>query len=172
MVKQVAGDDPGGLLTQERPPRRGCATRDGVESMTAEGSSDRGCRDPPPKAQGFSPDALIAPARVLPRQADDQLLDLLVERRPPRSTTRVGPCVGDQPPVPAQQGLGPDEEARPARPRQHPADGGEQGPVGRLQLGSGSLAVEDGELMVQDKDLKILGGITAGELGEELDGAA
>jgi hypothetical protein len=34
--------------------------------------------------------------------------------------------------------------------------------------------VEDGELMVQDKDkdLKILGGITAGELGEELDGAA
>jgi hypothetical protein len=32
--------------------------------------------------------------------------------------------------------------------------------------------VEDGELMVQDEDLKVLGGITAGELGEELDGAA
>ena len=140
--------------------------------MTAEGSSDRGCRDFHPKAQGFSPDALIAPARVLPRQADDQLLDRLVERRPPRSTTRVGPCAGDQPPVPAHQGLGPDEEARPARPRQDTADGGEQGPVGRLQRRSGSLAVEDGELMVQDKDLKILGGITAGELGEELYGAA
>jgi hypothetical protein len=32
--------------------------------------------------------------------------------------------------------------------------------------------VEDGELMVQDKDLKILGGVTAGEPGEELYGAA
>jgi hypothetical protein len=32
--------------------------------------------------------------------------------------------------------------------------------------------VEDGELMAQDKDLQILGGVTAGELGEELDGAA
>jgi hypothetical protein len=32
--------------------------------------------------------------------------------------------------------------------------------------------VEDGELMVQDEDLKILGGVTAGELGEELYGAA
>jgi hypothetical protein len=47
--EEIASDDPGGLLTQERPPRRGCATRDGVESMTAEGSSDRGCRDPHPR---------------------------------------------------------------------------------------------------------------------------
>jgi hypothetical protein len=165
---EVAGDDPGGLLTQERPPSRGCATRDGVESMTAEGSSDRGCRDFHPKAQGFSPDAPIAPARVLPRQADDQLLDSSSSGGRPRSTTRVAPCAGDQPPVPAHQGLGPDEEARPARPRQDTADGGEQGPVGRLQRRSGSLAVEDGELLAQDKDLKILGGITAGERGEEL----
>jgi hypothetical protein len=127
---------------------------------------------PAPEAQQLPLDALIAPARVLPRQADDQLLDLLVERRPPRSTTRVGPGVGDQPPVPAHQGLGLDQEARPASPRQDTADGGKQGPVGRLQLGSGSLAVEDGELMVQDKDLQILGGVAAGELGEELDGAA
>ena len=127
---------------------------------------------PAPQAQQFPLDALIAPAGVLPRQADDQLLDLLVERRPPRSTTRVGPCAGDQPPVPAQQGLGPDQEARPARPRQDTADGGEQGSVGRFELRSWSLAAEHGELMTQDKDLKVLGGIAAGELGEELDGAA
>jgi len=79
---------------------------------------------------------------------------------------------GDQPPVPAHQGVGPDEEAGPARPRQDTADGGEQGPVGRFELWSGSLAAEHGELMTQDKDLKVLGGIAAGELGEELDGAA
>ena len=43
--EEVARDDPGGLLTQERPPSRGCATGDGIESMTAEGSADRGYRD-------------------------------------------------------------------------------------------------------------------------------
>jgi hypothetical protein len=32
--------------------------------------------------------------------------------------------------------------------------------------------VEDGELMVQDKDLQILGGITAGQQGQQLDRAA
>jgi hypothetical protein len=31
---------------------------------------------------------------------------------------------------------------------------------------------EHGELVAQDKDLKVLGGVAAGELGEELDGAA
>ena len=52
------------------------------------------------------------------------------------------------------------------------ADGGdEQGPVGRFELRS-SLAAEHGELMAPDKDLKILGGIAAGELGESLHGAA
>ena len=71
--------------------------------------------------------------------------------------------------MPAQQGVGPDEEARP---RQDTADGGEQGPVGRFKLRSWSLAAEHGELVTQDKDLKILGGVTAAELGEELDGAA
>ena len=100
--------------------------------------------------------------------ADDHLLDLLAERRPPR----VGPCAGDQAAVSAQQGQGPDQEARPARPRQDTADGGEQGPVGRFELRSWSLAAEHGELVTQDKDLKVLGGVTAGELGEELDGAA
>jgi hypothetical protein len=29
-----------------------------------------------------------------------------------------------------------------------------------------------GRLVRQDKDLEVLGGVTAGELGEELDGAA
>jgi hypothetical protein len=127
---------------------------------------------PAPQAQQVPLDALIAPARVLPPQADDQLLDLLAERRPPRSTTRVGPCAGDQAAVPAHQGVWPDEEAGSARPRQDTADGGEQGPVGGLQPGLWSLAAEHGELMTQDKDLKVLGGIAAGELGEELDGAA
>jgi hypothetical protein len=33
-------------------------------------------------------------------------------------------------------------------------------------------AAEHGRLLAQDEDLKVLGGVTTGELGEELDGAA
>jgi hypothetical protein len=74
--------------------------------------------------------------------------------------------------VPAQQGLRLDEEAGPAGPGQDAADGGEQRPVGGLELGSWSLAAEDGELVAQNEDLKILGGIATGEEGEQLDGPA
>jgi len=34
------------------------------------------------------------------------------------------------------------------------------------------LAAEHGELVTQDEDLQVLGGVAAGEQGEQLDGAA
>jgi hypothetical protein len=49
------------------------------------------------------------------------------------------------------------------------ADGGQQRPVGGLEVGSWGLAAEHGELVAQDEDLEILSGIAAGELDEELD---
>jgi hypothetical protein len=77
--EEVAGEDPGGLLAQERLPGRRGPARGRVQSMTAEGAADRGCRDPHPEAQQFSLDALVAPAGVLLGEADDELLDLRVE---------------------------------------------------------------------------------------------
>jgi hypothetical protein len=41
-----------------------------------------------------------------------------------------------------------------------------------VELGAWSLVAEHGELMAQDEDLEVLGGIAAGEEGEQLDGAA
>jgi hypothetical protein len=64
------------------------------------------------------------------------------------------------------------KEARPARSRRHATDGGEQGPVGRLQPGTWELATQHGELVAQDEDLQVLGSIAAAELGEQLDRAA
>jgi hypothetical protein len=84
----------------------------------------------------------------------------------------VGPAARDQAAVPAQQCLRLDQEAGPAGSGQDAADGGQQRPVGEFQLGSWSLAAEDRELVAQDQDLKILGGIAAGEQGEQPDGAA
>jgi Transposase len=54
--------------------------------MTAEDGADRRCRDLHPKAQQFSLDALVAPTGILPGEADDELLDVLVERGSPCST--------------------------------------------------------------------------------------
>jgi hypothetical protein len=76
---------------------------------------------------------------------------------------RVGPGAGDQTAMPAQQRVRPDEEARPARSRQHATDGGEQGPVGRLRPGTWELATQHGELVAHDEDLQILGSIAAAQ---------
>jgi hypothetical protein len=143
-----------------------------MKSMTAQDEADRRCRDPHPHAQQLALDALVAPTGILLGEADDQLLEVLVERGSPRATTGVGPGARDEAAVPAQQGLWLDQEAGPAGSGQDAADGGEQGPVGGFELGPWSLAAEHGELVAQDEDLKILGGIAAGEQGEQPDGAA
>jgi hypothetical protein len=96
----------------------------------------------------------------------------MVQRWPAGVGVRVGPRAGDKSAMPAQQGVGLDEEAGPASPRQDAADGGEQGAVGEFQLGPWGLATQDGELVTEDEHLKVLGGIAAGEQGEELNGSA
>jgi hypothetical protein len=75
---------------------------------------DGGGRDLDTEALELALDALVAPARVLPGQADDQLLYLLVQRWSAGLVVRVGPGASDQLSVPAQQRLGLDEETRPA----------------------------------------------------------
>ena len=47
-----------------------------------------------PSCWKFALDRLVAPARVLPGQADDQLLDVLVQPWSAGLVVRVGPCAG------------------------------------------------------------------------------
>jgi hypothetical protein len=138
--------------------------------MTAQRRTDRGGRDLHTKPVELPLDALVAPAWVLPGQTDDQLLDLLIQWRSSRST-RVGPRAGDQPPMPTQQRVGLDEEARPADSGEDAADRGEQGAVSRLQPRAWNLAAQHAELVAQDEDLQVLAGVAAAEQGEQLDGA-
>jgi len=89
---------------------------EGIQPMAARRGADHRRRDPHAKVQQLALDALVAPTRVLPGEADDQLVQLLVQWRSPWSAVRVGPGAGHEPPVPAQQRLGRDEEARPTGP--------------------------------------------------------
>jgi hypothetical protein len=84
-----------------------------IQSVAAQRRADRGRRDAHAKPLELAFDLLVAPAGVLLGEPDDQLLHLLVQRRPAGLAVRVGPRASDQPPMPAQQRLGLDEEARP-----------------------------------------------------------
>jgi hypothetical protein len=68
--------------------------------------------------------------------------------------------------MPAQQRLRPDEEARPASPGQDTADRCEQGTVGGLEPETRDLVTQHAELVAQDEDLEILGGVAASEQHE------
>jgi hypothetical protein len=138
--------------------------------VAAQRRADRGGRDPNAEVQQLALDALVAPAGILGGEADDQPLHVLVESRPAGVALRVGPGAGDDAPV--QQRVGLDEEAGPHRPGQHAADRGQQRPVSRLEPGSWDLAAKDGELVAQHQDLKVFGGVAAGEQHERRHGAA
>jgi|SRR5215218_3505351 len=85
-VKQVAGDDAGGLLAQECSPRGGGPPWGRVQPVAVERGTDRGGRDLRAESKELALDALVAPARVLLGQADDQLLDVGIQLRPARCT--------------------------------------------------------------------------------------
>jgi hypothetical protein len=59
-VKQVTGQDAGGLLAQQRPPRRSRRPRRRVHPMTAQRGADRGCRDAQTEPEQLALDALAA----------------------------------------------------------------------------------------------------------------
>jgi hypothetical protein len=160
--EEVTGEDPGGLLAQKRPPRHGRSPWRGVQAMAAERFADHGRRDAHVEAEQFALDPLVAPAGILPCQADDQLLGSSIKRWTAGPTTGIGPHSGDQAAVPAHQRLRLDEQARPAGPRQHAANGSQQGPIGRLEPWSRNLAAQHGELVAQHQDLQILGRVAAG----------
>jgi len=80
--EEVARDHPGGLLAEERLPAAARTPRCRVESVTAKRCADRGCRHAHTKAEQLALDALVAPARVLASEADDQVVDVAVQLRP------------------------------------------------------------------------------------------
>jgi hypothetical protein len=70
-VKQVAGEDPGGLLAQEPPPCRWRPPWRGVQAVAAQSFADRGRRDLHAEVEQFALDPLVAPAGILGGKPDD-----------------------------------------------------------------------------------------------------
>jgi hypothetical protein len=151
-VKQVAGEDPGGLPAQEPPPGGGRAPRRQAKPVAAQRGPDRGGRGAHAKPQEFALEAVVAPARVLGGEADDQLPDVVVQRWSSVAAVRVGHA----PAVPAPQGVGVTKQHDQRSRGRRRLTAASRARSGGLELGSWELASEDGELVAQDQDLQVL----------------
>src|SRR6266536_1453833 len=67
------------------------------------GSPHRAWRNRNAKAEQLTDDPLVPPARVLPHEPDDELLDFVAYLRASDPTARIHPAARDQPLVPTQQ---------------------------------------------------------------------
>ena len=97
----------------------------------------------------------VAPRRILPRQPQHQVTDLLVGRRPAR-LARVGPLAGDQTAVPGQQRSRCDQSAAPPGGGQRSGQGRQDRAVGPVRPRPGHLPAQHHHLMAQHQDLRVL----------------
>ena len=80
-----------------------------------------------PELDQLALNATVAPARVLPSQAHDQLVELTGTRTPPvRALAEGSPFPADKLPVPAEERFGTRQERAGARARQEAAERGKQ----------------------------------------------
>jgi hypothetical protein len=103
--EEVAGKRGCSLVAWERPPAQPVALQHRRQPGLLANAADQHRRDRDCQLAQFADNADVAPLAVLAGQPQDQLADILADRRPSRPPVRVGPAAGDQPPMPAQQRL-------------------------------------------------------------------
>jgi hypothetical protein len=103
----------------------------------------------------------VSPGRILPRQPQHQLADLLADPRAARPV-RVRPRARDQAAVPGQQRAWRDEPACPPR-RWQPGQRGQDRPVGPVRLRPGDRTPEHRYLMTEHHDLRVLSLLAAAQ---------
>jgi hypothetical protein len=137
---------------QLSPIRRGCR----LEARGEQDPPDAARRDGEAELAELAGDAWVAPARVLARELEHELADVLGEWRASRPARRGRPFAADEFAVPAQQRLWSDGEAAAPVGRELPGECGQEGAVGRLELRPGFLASEHGELVAEREQLDFL----------------
>src|ERR1017187_9022177 len=118
--EEVGGQDAARLGGEELFPGRSTA-RNGSETVAAKDPADRALRDVDLEPAKLTLNADTSPAAVLPAESDDELDDLITKWRTSRTSlgSPTFPLASRELPVPAEQGLGRDEETTPAPPWKH-----------------------------------------------------
>src|SRR5205807_4375720 len=91
-------------------PRQAGSLAGGAEARLAQDLADRRRRDAEPERAELASDPLVAPARVVAREAEDQLANLGADRRPTLISCRVGPAPRDELALPTQERFRRDEK--------------------------------------------------------------
>jgi hypothetical protein len=113
-------------------------------------------RDPEDQLQQLSAGALVAPPGVLGAKANDEGVDLGVDRWPAGAPSPfVRPLPPDELPVPAEESLGPDNERRPLASGHRLARRRQQEPVKTAQSGALHLALQHPHLVSKDQELDL-----------------
>jgi hypothetical protein len=155
------------LGAQELGPAGADPARRRPEARDSQHGRDRGRRDADSELQQLALDAHIAPARVLPRQPEDQAARLGRKRRTTRPAAAPSAIALQQRPVPAAQRLRADRKARPPPGRKQPAHRGKQRTVsGRVPRPPPS-APQDRQLVAQNHDFELALTAAAGEQTNE-----
>jgi len=153
-AEEVNGQHRAAVRAQELAPTHAAPRANGSEAGVPEPGPHGGCRHGEPKPLQLANDSLIAPARILPGQPQDQFAEFRVERWA-TGPLRICPTLGNQAPMPGQQRLRRDDQRRPPSARQQPARGREEETVGPRHPRSGLSPPEDGELVSEHDDLEL-----------------
>jgi hypothetical protein len=140
------------LCAQERSPGESASRAGRAEARLMEDLLYRRGGDGDAEAVQLAGDPLVAPARILAREAKHQLADLPADRRPAAPTV-VGPTAVDESSVPAQQRRRRNHERPPARSRQQPTRSSQKDTIGLRQLRTICLPTKYRQLMPQHDDL-------------------
>ena len=164
-----------GLRSEELRPGRSGPPRRGVDAGGVQDSPDGGGADLVAEAGEFAVDASVSPGRVLGGQAHDQGAQAGGDGGSTGPDGLGGPAAGDELAVPAQDGGRGDEQPEASAVGEQSGEGGDQGAVGPAHPRARCASLEHGELVAQDQDLDVLGGVGSGaqhdpaeELGEHL----
>ena len=156
---------------QDGPARRG----EGSMPAVLQDVPDGGGADLVAEAGEFAVDASVSPGGVLGGQAHDQGAQAGGDGGSTGSGGLGGPAAGDELAVPAQDGGRGDEQPEASADGEQSGEGGDQGAVGPAHPRARRASLEHGELVAQDQDLDLLGGVGSGaqhdpaqELGEHL----
>jgi hypothetical protein len=120
---------------------------------------DGGGADLVAEAGEFAVDASVAPGGVLSCQPDSESSEAGGDGWSSRARRLSGPAAGDESPMPAQDRRGRDEQTAPPTGGKQPCQGGQYGSVGPAEARPRSASLEYWELVAQEEDLDVLGGV-------------
>jgi len=141
------------LCSEELRPGRSRPSRRWVDAVTLQDRPHARGGDDDAHGGELAVDAAVAPLWVFLRQPEDERRGSLRHAWPTGPAVRVGPALGDEVPVPTQQGFRSDEEPPESSTGEQSCEPRQNRPIRRLQRRSMDLAPEDCHLMAQHHDL-------------------